>query len=370
MNAVMDFQGYRALDQLPAWNDAEHALEVLCVTDESSDVKTFTFRSDSPRVFRYLPGQFITLELPTADGPLRRTYTLSSSPSRPLSIAVTVKAQRGSLGSQWMFDHVKPGTRLKAMGPYGDFTLHKHPAARYLLVSAGSGVTPMVSMLRWLHDCAPGSDVVFVNCARQPDDILFRQELELLASRMQGLSLRFLIEARSARESWSGFVGRIDAVQLAQLAADFQQREVFCCGPEPFMRTVRGMLQDARFDMAHYHQESFGVPPADLPEDAAAVNEAPPVNPTAATETLAIQFSSSQVAGQCLPGKTVLQTARASGVRIAAACESGICGTCRVRKISGEVSMQHNGGILDEEVAEGYILACCAKPLTALEIEA
>ncbi len=85
---------------------------------------------------------------------------------------------------------------------------------------------------------------------------------------------------------------------------------------------------------------------------------------------MSIRFADSDVDSQCVVGQTVLQAARASGVRISAACEFGLCGTCRVKKISGDVEMNHNGGILDEEVAEGYILACCSKPLSALEIEA
>lgn len=74
--------------------------------------------------------------------------------------------------------------------------------------------------------------------------------------------------------------------------------------------------------------------------------------------------------GSCLPGQTVLEAARAAGVRIPAACESGICGTCKTRKLSGEVNMAHNGGLMDEEVEDGYILACCSTPLSAIEVEA
>ena len=366
MNAVTHAGNFRTLDEMEPWNDSQQGLEVISVIDEAPGVKTFTFRSETQSWFRYKPGQFITLQLPAQEGVLNRTYTLSSSPSRPHAIAVTVKAQPGSVGTQWMFDNVKSGSRLKAMGPYGDFTLHKHPAAKYLFISAGSGITPMMSMLRWLYDCAPGADVVFVNCARAPEEIVFRRELELLGSRMHGLSLRFLVEQRSLRESWSGFVGRIDSLQLAQMAPDYQQREVFCCGPDPFMRTVQGMLKSAQFDMSRYHQESFGAAEAEVLGTHAATGE----TQQAAAATLPIRFMDSNLQAECQPGKTVLQTARASGVRISAACESGICGTCRVRKISGEVTMSHNGGILDEDIAEGYILACCSRPTTALEIEA
>jgi ferredoxin len=176
-----------------------------------------------------------------------------------------------------------------------------------------------------------------------------------------------MIEERSSRESWFGHMGRIDAVRLPMLSPDFREREVFCCGPEPFMRAAHQMLEASGFDMAHYHEESFGrlpVMPVEPPFSDAPPAEAP------AQEAVPIRFATSDVEAPCLPGQTVLQAARAAGVRISAACEFGLCGTCKVMKTSGEVEMSHNGGILDSEITEGYILACCSKPLSQLEIEA
>ena len=136
------------------------------------------------------------------------------------------------------------------------------------------------------------------------------------------------------------------------------------------MRAVREMLAAAGFDMARYHEESFGKPavapvPAPFSGDAPAKDEE-----AAAQRAVAIRFAGSGVEAACLPGQTVLQAARAAGVRIPAACEFGLCGTCKVMKSRGEVEMSHNGGILDDEIAEGYILCCCSKPLTPIEIEA
>ena len=366
---MTDLGLYRHLDQMTPWNDRLQVLEVIGVSDEAPDVKTFTFRSDNQTWFRYKPGQFVTLELPTADGPLMRTYTLSSSPSRPFSIAVTIKAQAGSIGTRWMFDHLTPGSHVKAYGPTGDFSRHSHPAAKYLFISAGSGVTPMMSMLRWLNDCAPWTDVGFVNCARRPEEIIFRKELELLGSRMPGLSLGFMIEERSSREGWFGHMGRIDAIRLPLLAPDFREREIFCCGPDPFMRAVRGMLDSAGFDMTKYHQESFAAP---VVEEIPAPFTSPAEDDAAVVVEAAtpIRFALSDVDAECVAGQTVLQTARASGVRIPAACEFGLCGTCKVKKVTGAVEMSHNGGILDHEIDDGFILACCSRPLSALEIEA
>jgi ferredoxin-NADP reductase len=363
---------HRHLDEMTPWNDRLHMLEVVGVVDEAPAVKTFIFRSPDGCWFRYKPGQFVTLELPVGDGePLFRTYTLASSPSRPYCVAVTVKAQEGSVGTRWMFDHLRPGMRIKAYGPNGHFTHVDHPAGRYLFISAGSGITPMMAMLRWMADLAPQSDVAFVSCARSPRDIIFRHELELLDRQMPNLSLSVMVKGNSLGESWFGHRGQISHPMLAMLVPDLMEREVFCCGPEAFMALVQDFLRDAGFDMAHYHQESFGEAAADAPaEQVAIVTEAGAEAGAASDGAIPVVFANWGVTGSCQPGQTVLEAARAAGVRIPAACESGICGTCKTRKISGEVVMTHNGGILDEEVEEGYILACCSRPLGPLELDA
>ena len=354
---------HRHLDQMQPWSDRQHLLECLSVTPEAPDVMTFTFRSDKDNWFRYLPGQFVTLELPTAPEPVMRTYTLSSTPSRPFSVAVTVKAQKDSIGTRWMFENLKPGMRIKAFGPLGDFTHIRHPGEKYLFVSAGSGVTPMMAMTRYMADTAPLSDITFVNCSRSPTDIIFRSELEYLARFMPNLNLGLIVEGCGRTDLWSGLKGRIDKAKIGLLAPDFMDRTIFCCGPEVFMDSVRSMLEAHGFDMKRYHQESF--------QPANAATPLAEVSDDASTETATtIRFTMAGKDVLCAAGQTVLQAARGAGVRIGAACESGLCGTCRVMKLSGEVEMSHNGGILDDEIEEGYILACCSRPKTDVQVEA
>jgi ferredoxin-NADP reductase len=354
---------HKHIDEMSIWDHRRNMLQCIGVTPESADVMTFHFRGEGDQWFRYLPGQFVTLELPVGAEPLYRTYTLSSTPSRPYSVAVTVKAQPDSIGTRWMFDNLKVGMKIRAVGPIGDFTYRHHPAKKYLFISAGSGITPMMSMLREMSDRAPEADVAFVNCARTPSDILFRHELEYLARYMPNVSLGFIVERNGRTDLWSGLKGFIDKAKVALLASDFMERTVFCCGPEPFMAAITSMLEASGFDMKNYHQESFAPALAAPMEDV----------PVVAEDDGSLKKVTFTLAGKeqsCQAGQTVLLTARAAGVRIGAACESGLCGTCRVLKISGEVEMNHNGGILDEEIDEGYILACCSRPLTDIEIEA
>ncbi len=370
-------QPLKHLDEMLPWNDRLQMLECISAIEEAPDVMTFSFKTAEGNWFRYTQGQFITLELPIehpdGSGAIMRTYTLSSTPSRPYHIAVTVKAQKESVGTRWMLDNLRPPMRLKAYGPNGSFSLADHPGNKYLFISAGSGITPMISMTRWLFDCAPATDVAFINCARSPDDIIFRKELELLAGRMQAMRLAFIVEESSARHVWPGLHGRIDRARLELLAPDFMHREVFCCGPEPFMNGVRSLLEAAGFNMANYHQESFqpasdissDIAPMERPEEIAAA--LPSAAPVAAPASVA--FSLSDIEVECRETDTILLVARNGGLKIPSACEFGICGTCKVKCLSGETEMNHNGGIRDDEIAEGYILACCSRPRGRVEVE-
>lgn len=340
------------------WADSE-PLECAMVIPETADCATFAFRAPSGGWFDYQPGQFLTLELPLPGGPLLRTYTISSSPSRPLSISVTVKAQPGSIGTRWMLDHLRPGMRIRAHGPAGAFSFHRHPAGKYLFISAGSGITPMMSMTTWAWDSGEMPDITFVHAARRPSDIVFRQRLEGFATRVPGLQLRFTVEEVEPFAVWPGFKGRLNQIMLGLMAPDYLEREVFCCGPAPFMAGVREMLQSLGHDMAHCHEESFAAP---------ALEEVPvdTVTPAAVSE---ITFAASGRTLACDGTDTVLTVAKQAGLNIPSSCNFGLCGTCKVRKLSGEVAMVHNGGISDDEIAAGMILACCARPQGAVVMD-
>ncbi|TBN41114.1 hybrid-cluster NAD(P)-dependent oxidoreductase [Paracoccus subflavus] len=345
------------------WSDDE-PLECAMVVPETADAATFTFRAPSGAWFDYQPGQFVTLDLPLPGGNVQRTYTISSSPSRPLSISVTVKAQRTSLATRWMLDHLRPGMRIKAYGPSGIFSSHRHPAKKHLFISAGSGVTPMMSMTTWAWDSGEMPDIVFVHAARAPSEIIFRRRLEQFADRVPGLQLRFTVEENDPFTAWTGYLGRLNQIMLGLMAPDYLEREVFCCGPEPFMQSVRDMLVSLGYDMDHYHQESFGAP-IKTEADAPVIDDIAPEEGARAQ----IVFAGSGVTAPCAETDTVLAVAKRSGLNIPSGCTFGLCGTCKIRKVSGEVHMVHNGGISDEDIAEGYILACCSHPMGRIEVE-
>ena len=351
-------------DEPELWTDDE-PLECCSVVPEGPDVATFSFVAPGGGLFRYLPGQFITIELPVTGGPVWRTYTISSSPSRPLALSLTVKAQRDSVATRWMLDHLRPGMRLRARGPAGVFTLPVRRRAKYIFVAAGSGVTPSLSMTTFLFDRGKDIDVIIVSCARRPSELICRRELELMAARAPSIKLHFIVEEEDPYGVWAGYRGRLNQVMLGAIAPDYLEREVYCCGPEPFMKGVREMLGALGYDMERYNQESF-VAPIETASDVPDLDDYVPDE----TSEVEVAFLASGVAARCTQADTVLSAARSAGLNIPFGCQFGVCGTCKVRKIAGEVHMVHSGGISDDDIDEGYILACCSRPVGRVEVEA
>lgn len=354
MNATLPLSAATCdFDRLRPWDSAHQPLECRAVIEETANVRTFVFQSATPAWFRYRPGQFVILEIPHPDGVLHRSYTIASTPSRPFSIEITVKAQPESIATRWMFDNLRPGMSLRAQGPMGQFFLSDPPAGPLLFISAGSGITPVMSMLRWCADCALDIDIAFVHCARTPADIIFRDELLTLARRLQNLSLIFVT---ASGDGPLITCGRLDGAILDATVPDAAERDVWCCGPEAFMAAMQDALVDRGLPALRFRQERFAAPVA-----AAAEPSADGQQP--------VRFTQSGVEILASPDRTILDIANECGVRIATACGMGICGTCKVH-CTGAVDMHHQGGIFDDEIAEGFILACCSRPRGSVEIGA
>nr|WP_241265562.1 hybrid-cluster NAD(P)-dependent oxidoreductase [Streptomyces boncukensis] len=322
------------------------------------DVTTFVFEYAEPRLFRHEPGQFVTLTLDIDGEPVQRCYTISSPPTRPFLLTTTVKRIPGGRVSNWMHDRLRPGDTVRAHGPHGDFSTARHPAPRYLFLSGGVGVTPSMAMTRTLYDLADPADVVFVHSARTPKDIVFRRELDFIAATAPNIRVVHVCEDDHPYEPWGGYRGRLTIEMLRQVAPDFLEREVFVCGPAPYMAAARAMLTDAGLDMDRYHQESFAFETS-LGTPAAA--------PGAGFK---VEFTRSGRTIECDADTALLAAAARAGLNLPASCAQGMCGTCKTPLLSGSVDMQHNGGIRPREIARNKILLCCSKPLEDLVIDA
>jgi len=400
------------------WTRGKTKVRCVRVVPETHDVKSFYFVAEPARLFSYKPGQFATLELPIDGRTVRRSYTISSSPSRPYLLSITVKRVPGGLVSNWLHDNMAPGFEFNLSGPNGDFTCFEAPSDRLLMIAGGSGITPLMSMLRWLSDTASDVDVVFLNFVRSPDDVIFETELLQTSSRM-GDRLRLgTIPGRVNRgQRWNGPVGPFSAETVRFYAPDYAQREVFVCGPAPFMDKVKSTLSAFGFPAKRYHQESFGggapakpaatpaapapafspdarvaivdgavmsatpaVPDAPSPFESKAPAAAAPAAPAPAAPAAApaprpapvaapsgangsqIVFAKSGKTVKCSHDDVILDVAEANGIAIESQCRAGSCGTCKTMKVEGNVQLDEQQALTDGDIADGWVLACVGHP--------
>lgn len=371
----------------PEWT-GDLMVRCVRVTPETSDVKTFTFVADPPVPFNYKPGQFVTLDLEINGESVLRSYSISSTPSRPHSLEITVKrvpapvdtphASPG-LVSNWLHDTIAVGSQIKISAPMGKFSCAPHPPAKLLLISAGSGITPMMSMSRWIADTAASTDVTFFHCARTPADVIFRQELELMSARLPNFHLAIATTQTAIGQPWAGFTGRLTDAMLRCIAPDFQDRQVYVCGPASFMQATKSLLEGLGFPMQNYAEESFGSPKAKSPKPAKtatvpnAVSNAVPVasNGSTPASSPVVLFSKSGKQVTAEGSESILELAEQEGIKIRSNCRQGVCGACKKRKLEGEVRYDCEPDALEpDDRAAGYILTCAAAPVGRVVVEA
>lgn len=343
--------------------DPENDTDLVCVDvhQETHDVKTFTFVSREVRNFRFSAGQYFSFSVLIDGEEETRCYSISSSPFRGNAVSVTVKRVAGGKVSNWFHDNMEPGRAVKAIGPLGQFVRPLEPRSKFLFLSGGSGITPVMSMTREMADASAPVDVVFFHAARTPLDLVFRSDLTNIATRLKGLRLFFLPELLTGEASWPGSAGRISKELLQLSVPDIADRVVMCCGPAPFMAAAKRIVTELGVPEPNYIEESF---------DAAVIEDAPaPLVAEAACEIFKVEFAKQKKSIEVSSEQTVLSIAKKLGVRIPSSCSNGLCGTCKSKLLSGAVDMKHNGGIRQREIDAGLFLPCCSKPLSDLVID-
>ncbi|MFT5052122.1 MAG: ferredoxin-NADP reductase/ferredoxin [Chlamydiales bacterium] len=389
-------------EQIPIWTKGKTVLQVADIIEETHDVKTFRMVGKDPILFSYLPGQFVTLRLEIDGKPIKRSYTMSSSPSRPHTIEITVKRVPGGLVSNWLSDNLKLGDEINVQGPAGKFSCFNYPSQKILCIGAGSGITPVMSMCRWIVDTSADVDVNMFACYRSPIDVVYRRELELMSSRHSAFRVSISVSSSAGPEPWTGLTGRVNVDQLRLICPDILDRHIFMCGPAGFMDCVKECLKSLDFPLANLHTESFGagrvaknvkVEPRDVPKTgtiiappvaaapavpavaapvpaaASAEAAAPVATDSGSTKGHKVRFSTSNKEVVTDGSSDLLELAEANGIEIDYSCRTGSCGTCRVKCTSGKVEMD-DPDLEDDERAEGWILSCVAFPCTDVELEA
>ena len=328
-------------------------IQLTCVKriQETPDVVTFRFALPDGLTASYKAGQFITLFPEIDNQEISRCYTLSSSPSRPSDISITVKRVTQGVVSNWLHDQLHVGDQISALPPQGIFHAQASLADKLLLLSAGSGITPMLSICRQLSDTHSSQDIIFYHQARSAKDLIAEQELRWLEKQNPNLQVIFSIS--QSDPLWKGVQGRISQQQLEAQIQDISQRTVFCCGPHGFMQQAKTFCLQAGISEENWLEESFSQPPD--------------VKPTVTEASFSLSFNGGVVAGN--NQNTLLKQAESNGIQIPFGCRAGICGACQVKLVSGDVLRESELPLSEEDKANGIILACSCIPQSNLEIE-
>ncbi|KJY84697.1 flavodoxin [Vibrio galatheae] len=345
--ATIEVLEYKEKEFYP--DNSPEQLLMTCVEREeiARDFVTFWLEPQHGDVPVYQPGQHLPISVEIDGENVARRYTLSSSPSRPGRLAISVKRIDGGRVSNWLNDNLSIGDTLTCEQPDGSFHLGEKHSSPLLLLSAGSGVTPMLSMLRYLADHDKVDDVVFYHQCSAIEDIPCKAELDELRRKHAGLTVLFSLSQPSS--DWFGLKGRLTLAHLKQVR-DVEQRQVFVCGPDGFMQKAKNLLLKKGLPEENYHQEAFGV---------------------SQTSQQPLKELNLSVNGYVFKGnnqKTLLEQAEDAGVPIANSCRAGLCGACKVNVESGQVHQPDVPALQDHERNMGIALACCCIPETDVEV--
>lgn len=370
----MTIKNLSEFEALPQWTTRKTQVICVNVIEETHDVKTFQFIAEPKQLFHFKPGQFIGIQIEVDGEKHNRSYTIASSPTRPHLLELTIKKDPEGAVSPWLHENIVPGKSLELRGPAGRFNcmdVEFNPKSdKVLLISAGSGITPMMSMARFWCDQATQRDIQFLHWSRSTGDIIFRRELALLDHQYDRFNPEIICTNPGLSENWLGRRGRVNLNLLTDLVKDIQQYSIFCCGPEGFMSQVKSCLEQINFDMSYYHDESFDPGGKKKAKDAAKklAKENLPTPKPLGPFTLTLEKSGKTLVVE--PNENLLDRLESENVAIESACRAGNCGCCQVKKISGETTTLNETGLLDERKHQGFILTCttCLKSDVTLDI--
>jgi ferredoxin-NADP reductase len=367
----MSFSSLSELQTLPSWSSRK--TEVICtqVINETHNVKTFQFETKEPQLFHFSPGQFVGIQLEIDGERHNRSYTIASSPSRPHSLELTIKKEDGGAVSPWLHQNIIVGSSLEIRGPAGRFNCFDISSDKALLISAGSGVTPMMSMARYWSDLEQNKDVHFLNWVRSVDDIIFRREFALIDHRNESFKFEVICTQPGLGQNWLGRRGRINATTLQDMVPDLLSREVYCCGPEGFMQQVKKCLEQLEFDMEHYHDESFdpgGKKKAKLEQQKLELAESKEIEPMT-SEIFTVTLTKANRTFDIAANEYLLERLESEGVAMDSSCRAGNCGACIVKKLDGITTTENETGLSEEDKKEQSILTCTTKVQSNISLD-
>jgi ring-1,2-phenylacetyl-CoA epoxidase subunit PaaE len=330
----------------------------------------FEIPKENKASYLFQSGQYVSIE----KDHIRRAYSISSAPFEGL-LKITVKKVKGGQMSPYLVDELAVGDQLKVSTPEGDFVMHweDHLVRKHYFVAAGSGITPVISLIKDGLEKEPKSIFILLYGSRNPDDIIFRKELNDLQEKYKDqLFVRHTLSQSDAektgvfsifkkkpkRELWTGDKGRISIDKLKQLFMEHpigeKDNHFFLCGPGDMIQNLNSFLGDLEIKKQNIHKEYFTNPDED--SSIQIVKKA--------ARLKARNLHGQDVEVNIAAGKTLLEALQDENQDPPYSCMNGVCSSCMAKKVSGELKMESALALDDDELEEGYILTCQAFPLS------
>lgn len=347
------------------------------MVQETADTVTvkFTVPAELANDFKYKAGQYLTLRFVIDGQDVRRAYSMSSSPLEK-QIAVTVKRVKDGLVSNHIPDELKAGSEVHVMPPQGRFVVKTDGEQRrdYYLIGAGSGITPLMSILKTVLEEEPKSMVNLLYGSRDEESIIFKKQLEELESRYAGqlnvvntLSKPMRKKAGGlasfftrGKVTWEGYTGRINQNKMVDFLETYPQQapiaEYYICGPGTMIDTAESFLESRGVDKQNIHTERF-VSAHDAKKSTKSTD-------SVAGATIKAKVNGKEVSVELKPGQSILDGLLEAKTDPPYSCLAGACSTCAAKVIKGGVKMDVCYALDEDEVAEGMILTCQSHPTT------
>jgi ring-1,2-phenylacetyl-CoA epoxidase subunit PaaE len=350
--------------------------EVVVETPDTVSI-FFKIQEEFKELFKYREGQYLTLKFKFGDREERRAYSMSSSPYEE-RCAVTVKKVEGGIVSSYIHDHVKSGTVIETMPPQGKFFAPANEENRktYYLFGAGSGITPLFSIIKTILEREPQSSLFLLYGSRNEEYIIFKKELDRLQEKYRGqFSVSYVLSQPERNKPkgmagwfskgvslWEGLTGRITGKLAGQFLDDhpalYQNKECFICGPGDMIEAVEAELSSRGISAKNIHKEHFFV---DRPEGNEEI--------FGADKAKVEVHLNGKIYHVIVPKeKTILDVLIDEGLNPPYSCTSGACSTCMAKVKEGKVEMETSFALDDHEIEQGYILTCQSHPITSKTI--
>lgn len=342
-----------------------HTLKVIDIVHETADTVSIAFQvpDNLKQEFKYKQGQYLTLKFNINSEELRRSYSICSSPVEENELRVAIKKVKGGRMSAYINDKINIGDAMEVMIPMGNFYTELNPAHKkqYVLFAGGSGITPMLSILKTALKLEPQSSVTLFYGNNDEASIIFKKQIDTIASVNSGrLKVYYVLGTFPGDhpEMLQGLMTKEKNIELIKnyvnISAD---NEFFICGPGPMMDNVVAALKELKTDETKIHIEYFSAPVNVNDVETTVVSEA-----SGTTATIIIDGDKHNVTLE--NNETILEAALRIGLDAPYACQGGSCCTCRALLEDGKVVMKVNYALSTSEVKQGYILTCQSRPTT------